>query len=259
VTAFPPKALAALDAAYPETPARLTHGLVDHEMLTIPALVALAAALPEASAETIRSIEDNGSWMVLKRIEQHRDYAQLLRDTLAEIAPIVEPKTGAMIGLEGFVFISSPGAVTPFHFDPEHNILMQIRGNKVMTVFPAADETIVSPEAHEAFHLGQHHRNLAWSDGFAARGIPFGLAAGEAIHVPVKSPHWVKNGDEVSVSLSVTWRSDWSYKEADARAFNHVMRGIRLTPQSPLRWPYDNSAKSFAFRALRKLGLAGRG
>jgi hypothetical protein len=27
--------------------------------------------------------------------------------------------------------------VTPFHFDPEHNILLQIRGRKTMTIFPA--------------------------------------------------------------------------------------------------------------------------
>ncbi len=279
VTAFPETALADLDTAYPESPVRLTHALVDHPLLTLNALAELAATLPGDSveynpgnlpvgiapedipasalsiAETIRSIEENGSWMVLKRIEQHPDYAALLGETLAGVAPLVAAKTGGMLGMEGFVFVSSPGAVTPFHFDPEHNILMQIRGSKVMTLFPAADETIVSPEAHEAFHLGQQHRNLAWQDDFASRGTAQPLTPGDALYVPVKSPHWVQNGDAVSISLSVTWRSEWSYREADARAFNHVLRARGLHPATPARYPADNRAKSIAWRLLRKTGL----
>jgi oxalate decarboxylase/phosphoglucose isomerase-like protein (cupin superfamily) len=281
--AFSSETLAVLDAAYPENIVTLTHSRADHPLLSLTALVELAAALPEASVEynpgalpigiapedvpaprlsvveTIRSIEENGSWMVLKRIEQHPDYAALLAETLAEIEPMVRAKTGAMLGMEGFVFISSPGAVTPFHLDPEHNILLQIRGSKVMTVFDVRDEVIVSPQAHEAFHLGKQHRNLVWQDDYSTRGTAHSLTPGDAIYVPVKSPHWVQNGADVSISLSVTWRSEWSYEEADARAMNHFLRGLSLTPASPKRWPHSNKPKSLAYRALRKLGIAGRG
>ena len=31
-----------------------------------------------------------------------------------------------MMKPQGFIFISSPDAVTPYHFDPEHNILLQL-------------------------------------------------------------------------------------------------------------------------------------
>ena len=277
--AFSADTLGALDRAYPETTLKLAHARTDHHLLSLPALIELAATLPEASVEynpgqlpigiapedvpsprlsiveTIRSIEENGSWMVLKRIEQHPTYAALLAETLAEITPMVKAKTGAMLGMEGFIFISSPNAVTPFHFDPEHNILMQIRGSKVITVFDARDETIVPPAAHEAFHLGQQHRNLSWHDDFAPRGTAYPLAAGEGIYVPVKSPHWVQNGPEVSISLSVTWRSEWSYQEADARAMNHVLRRLSLNPASPKRWPQSNLLKSVAYRGMRKLAL----
>ncbi len=279
MTAFPKAARDLIAANYPEIPIKLTHELVDHPLLTLPSLVKLAAMLPEKDveynrgdlpigiapedipsplldiAETIRSIEQNGSWMVLKLVEQHPDYRDLLETTLAEIEPIVIAKTGEMLTLQGFIFISSPSAVTPFHFDPEHNILLQIRGEKTMTVFPATDETIVSPQAHEAFHLGQHHRNLGWKDEFATKGTEFSLVPGEAIHVPVKAPHWVKNGPQVSISLSVTWRSAWSYEEADARAFNHLLRKFGGRPASPKRLPAHNRAKSVAYRAIRKLGL----
>ena len=274
---FTPQAQARLAALYPETPGKLSHCLLDNDLLGLEALVDLAASLPPASveynpgnlpigidpadvpspalspAETVRSIEANGSWMVLKRIEQSPAYAALLHDTLAEIAPLVKSRTGAMLGSEGFIFISSPGSVTPFHFDPEHNILLQIRGSKTMTVFPADDEALVSPEAHEAFHLGEHHRNQPWRDEFAPKGQAITITPGEAIHVPVKAPHWVKNGPEVSISLSITWRSEWSYAEADARAFNHLLRGMGMKPGSPKRYPGRNLGKSMAARVVRKV------
>ena len=70
-------------------------------------------------------------------------------------------------------------------------------------------------------------------------------------------PHWVKNGPEVSVSLSVTWRSEWSVTESDARAFNAALRKKGIAPASTRRWPARNLAKAYGWRLLRKLGGAG--
>mgnify|MGYP001162055241 FL=1 len=274
---FPPETRKVFAAAYPAAPAKLTHTLLGHDLLTVEALVSLAEALPAdeiehnpgalpigikpadvpkaalSVSETIRKIGEAGSWVVLKRIEQVPAYREFLHAILSELRDLVEPQTGAMMQLEGFVFISSPGAVTPFHFDPEHNILLQIRGSKVMTVFPVEDEAMFSAKVHEDFHLGLHHRNLSWFDGYADKGIPISIGPGEAIHVPVKAPHWVQNGDEPSISLSITWRSDWSYAEADARAFNHVLRKVGLRPASPGPFPARNRAKALGWRVMRKL------
>lgn len=279
---FPSEALIALNTAYPSNATKLFHNLTSHTLLSLERLVELATQLPTDSveynqadlpigidpkdipkpqlgiADTIRSIEENGSWMVLKRIEQVPEYAKLLADTLAEIEPMVTARTGGMLGTEGFIFISSPGSVTPFHFDPEHNILLQVRGSKTMTVFAPGDDTTAPAEVHELFHLGAHHRNLPWRDEFADIGEAVALQPGEAIYVPVKAPHWVKNGPEVSISLSITWRSEWSYSEADTRAFNYELRKIGLTPRNPAAYPSRNRGKSIAYRAIRRVrGLTG--
>ena len=277
---FPPHAHRQFAALYPAQAGKLPHTLADHPLLTLGALAMLAEALPGDSVEwnpgalpigidpadvprgklsvgeTIRAIDTSASWVVLKRIEQVPAYAALLRDALGELEYIVTPRTGTMQQLEGFVFVSSPGSVTPFHFDPEHNILLQLRGTKTMTVFSGADEQLLSAEAQEAFHLGQHHRNLPWDDAFAALGEPVALEPGEAIHVPVKTPHWVQNGPAPSISLSITWRSEWSYAEADARAFNRVIRGMGLRPQRPGAFPARNRGKALAWRAMRRLGVS---
>ncbi len=277
MTAFPD--LDAFASLYPEQPGIVRHGLARHPMFSLASLAELAARLdpatveynrgdlptgvdPEAIpdnglsiAETIRGIETNGSWMVLKFVERDSAYGALLKDTLGELLPVVAPRTGAMHQLEAFIFLSSPHSVTPLHFDPEHNILLQLRGTKTMTVFPQTDAEIAPSDAHERFYQGLAHRNLPWREAYAARGRAFNLRPGDGMFVPVMAPHWVKNGPEVSISFSVTWRSDWTYAVADAHAFNAVLRRVGLKPPLPGRYPAQNRAKALAWRALRRVGV----
>ncbi|MEW4467971.1 transcriptional regulator [Parasphingorhabdus sp. JC815] len=265
-------------ASYPEEPQLLDHNMTANALLTLDALARLGSTLPKASveynpgdlpvgidpedvpenglsiADTILNIESSASWAVLKNIEQVPEYEALLLSLLAEIQPILESKTGKMLQPQGFIFVSSPGAMTPYHFDPEHNILLQLRGEKTMTVFPAGDGIYAPATAHEAYHTGGP-RNLVWREDFAGQGQAFHLTPGKAIFVPVMAPHFVKNGPEPSISLSITWRSDWSFAEADAHAFNHMLRGWGMTPTMPGRFPKHNKGKALSWRILRKLSL----
>lgn len=262
---------------YPEGPHKLAHALGSHPLLGLEALALLAESLPAGSIEynfgnqplgvdgkpeptgipigrTIREIETTNSWAVIKNIEQHPDYARLLEDLLGELRPVIEARTGRMMKLQGFVFVTSAGGVTPYHFDPEHNILLQVRGNKVMTQFPAGDARFAPDEVHETYHTGGG-RELKWREDLLEGGCEFALQPGEAVFVPVMAPHFVRNGTAPSVSLSITWRSEWSFEEADARAFNGVLRKLGLKPKPPGRWPTRNRGKALAWRVLRKVGI----
>lgn len=275
---FPDTARAAFAAAYPDRAAKLSHGLAGHELLTLEALAQLAERMPAASVEynlgklplgvrpedtpanglslgeTIRTIETNGSWAVLKNVERDAAYGALLDRALSELVPLVDRKTGPMLHREAFIFLSSPGSVTPFHMDPEHNILLQIRGEKTMTVFPAGDQELVPAIQSEAFHAGGH-RNLDWRDGFRDRGTAVTLLPGDAIHVPVKAPHFVENGPAVSVSLSVTWRSERSVAEGELHSFNAILRRRKLPTGRISATPEAQGVKRLAYRIMRKLGV----
>ena len=263
--------------AYPDRAAKLSHGLVGHELLTLEALAGLAERMPAACVEynlgklplgvraedtpsnglslgeTIRTIETNGSWAVLKNVERDADYGALLDRALGELAVLVERETGPMLHREAFIFLSSPGSVTPFHMDPEHNILLQIRGEKTMTVFPAGDEELVPAVQSEAFHAGGH-RNLDWREGFRDRGMAVTLLPGDALHVPVKAPHFVENGPVVSVSLSVTWRSERSVAEGELHSLNALLRRRRLPTARVGTRPEAQGVRRLAYRVMRKLG-----
>ena len=275
---FSEDARTAFAAAYPDRATKLGHGLAGHALLTLVALAGLAERMPAdrveynlgklplgvrpedtpsnglTLGETIRTIESNGSWAVLKNVERDADYGALLDRALAELAPIVERETGSMLHREAFIFLSSPGSVTPFHMDPEHNILLQIRGEKTMTVFPAGDEELVPAVQSEAFHAGGH-RNLDWRDAFRDRGMAVTLLPGDAIHVPVKAPHFVENGPAVSVSLSVTWRSDRSVAEGELHSLNGLLRRRRLPVGRIGARPEAQGMRRIAYRIMRKLGV----
>ena len=273
---FDASSRATFAASYPEIPHKLGHYLGDHPLMQLDALAQMAEALPQHSVEynradlplglngekapengigigeTIRNIATTGSWAALKNIEQVPAYNTLLTTLLEELRPTIEAKTGAMLKPQGFIFITSPNGVTPYHFDPEHNILLQLMGSKVMTMFPAGDARYAPDETHETYHTGGG-RDLFWRDDLVAGGRQWPLAPGEALYVPVMSPHFVKNGPAPSVSLSITWRSEWSFAEADARAFNSLLRKAGLAPRAPGRWPATNRAKSFGWRLYRKV------
>lgn len=276
--AFPAASLKQFSEGYPESILALKHSLLGHELMELPALIGLSERLPASViehnlgalpigigqhdvpkhsltvAETIASIENNASWMVLKNIELDPTYKKLLWDVLAEVRPAIEAYTGPMLNLVGFIFISSPGAITPFHSDPEYNILLQTRGQKTMTLYSVFDETIIPPDFHETYHSGGP-RTVPWKDEYEAKGMPYTLNAGDAIYVPLKWPHYVKNGPEVSISLSVTWRSAWSYAEADTRALNRKLRMLGIKPNPPRLLPHRNLAKSLTWRAMAKIGI----
>ena len=272
---FPESAQAKFAGSYPMLPHKLEHSLASHPLLELDALASLARVLPAGSiecnlgdqpvgvdrvpeqladraVETIRHIDSAGCWVGLRNVEQQPEYAELLRSLLQDVRPRIEDKTGPLLNLQSFIFVTSPGGVTPYHFDPEHNILLQLRGSKVMTVFPPGNPTFAADEMHETYHAGGRPE-LPWRPEMEQHGMPFELGPGEAVYVPVMAPHFVRNGPDVSVSISITWRSPWSYAEADARAFNAVLRRIGIKPAAPAPWPRRNLAKAYGWRTLRKL------
>lgn len=273
---FPQSACSKFSESYPEAAHKLSHELDTHPLLELESLAQLAEKLPleflecnsgdqpigvdavpeqlrEQAADTIRNIGAAGCWVGLRNVEQVSEYRELLEVLLDQMRPHIESKTGPMLNLQSFIFVTSPGGVTPYHFDPEHNILLQVRGRKVMNVFPADEPACAPDELHETYHAGGRPE-LPWRDELKQFENAFELAPGDAVYVPVMAPHYVANGDDVSVSMSLTWRSEWSYAEADARSMNGMLRKMGMRPSAPRRWPRRNLLKAYSWRALRKLG-----
>jgi mannose-6-phosphate isomerase-like protein (cupin superfamily) len=239
------------------TPAPLRHGLAGHGLFTLDALADLAGELGAESvaaeaavkplvgsaltahglpadtiAARIRALATEDAWFTLLNIEQALAYRTLVDEVLDGIASGAGVRPGALRRRMGFVFASSPGSVTPAHFDIEHSLLLQLTGHRRIGMGP-----FDSPAARERevrrYWAGSFGRLEAMPEG--DREVE--LAPGTGVYIPPYHPHWVTNGDQTSVSLTVTFFERSNERESRVQVMNERLRRIGLRPR-----PYGASA-----------------
>lgn len=271
-----PSSLGTFASAYPLSPTMLRHRLMDQPLLSFEALAQAALELPPHHVErrtsnavnggdfamdrsddanvasVIRSIGTRGNWVMLRFVEQLPAYRDLLDRLMDEIGPAILPSTGRGLAPKGFVFISSPGTLTPFHFDCEYNILFQLAGDKCFATYPP-NAPWLPRDRHEAYY-GDGNNMLPWNDAYEADATLHQLRPGDAVYVPYASPHWIKAGSEPSISLSITWQSEWSQSVGAALRINPLLRRCGLPGDIP-QWPKTPKWRSLGCRVARKAGL----
>ena len=229
-----------VSARFDNSPFLITHDLASNPLFELERIVALAKGMPSnlieynsgelpksidpnltpanglSVSETIRRIEECQSWMVIKSAESDQEYREVLETCIREVGESLGDTVPEFSNLRSFVFVSSPGAVTPFHIDPESQFLLQIAGDKRIQIFDREDRDIISAkQLRDHWHGG--HRNQPFPAALADRGEWFDMPPGTGVHLPVLSPHWVKVMNSVSISFSVTVRTPAS--EAYRRRF----------------------------------------
>jgi Cupin-like domain len=143
--------------------------------------------------------------------------------------------------------------------DPEHNFLLQIRGRKQVSMFDGEDRELLSDQELERFYA-RGHRNLVFDERNQRKAHVFELAPGDGLYFPVTWPHWVKNGPEVSVSFSITFRTASSDRREILYHVNERMRRLGIRLPAVGRSEFVDEAKYRAFRTLARAhrALGGR-
>ncbi len=211
------------------------------------------AAMKQFSLEdVIRRIESSSAWIVLKSVQQDPDYRILLDDCMAEIERFSDRNLrDNMRDLKASIVVTSPRRVTLYHIDSDCNFLFQIRGSKTFSTFDQNDRAILSEEEIERYYLGDQN-GAKYRDQFQNRATVYQMTPGNAVHVPVLAPHWAKNNDNVSVSLSINFELLAADRRANVYRFNHYLRRAGLKPQAPGHSALRDSAKQLAFKGLNR-------
>jgi D-lyxose ketol-isomerase len=144
----------------------------------------------------------------------------------------------------GFVFVSSPGSVTPAHFDIEHSLCIQLRGERTLTFGEFADAQQRETEVHR-YWTGSFGR----MEALPKTGLDVPLAPGKAAYIPPWTPHWLNNGDAPSLSLTITFFNRDNEDESVVQAFNEKLRKLRVEPRAYGERPAVDRAKSAIMRA----------
>jgi hypothetical protein len=80
----------------------------------------------------------------------------------------------------------------------------------------------------------------------------FELRPGTGVHLPVNNPHWLKNGDNISISLSINYQYKDTRRKNVYQA-NYYMRKMGIKPKPLGNSEIIDSIKSSAVAVSRKI------
>jgi hypothetical protein len=201
--------------------------------------------------EVLERIQTSGAWMMIRRAELVDDYRVILEDCMNEIQDLLQIDLDAVMKVKNaIVFITSPGRVTTYHIDRECNFLLQISGDKAASVFDKTDRLVLPEEEIERYWAVDNNAAV-YKPHLQERATVHKMTPGTGIHIPVNAPHWVKNGNSPSVSLSI----NFEYKaktRSDVYRANFFLRRLGLRPVPPGQSEVRDRAKRLVLPALRE-------
>jgi hypothetical protein len=246
------------------------HGLAYHPLFEPQALLELAARIPKykdfvywqngrvkvddkwdenpgerlSLQETIRNIAHNDSLVILKHAEQDPVYGPVLQEILQRIFSFTSPASQNDIVMgESLIFINSPRRTTAYHLDLESNFLLQIRGEKFCHVHSCTDRSITTYEELEN-HCSGDMNGAIFKPERQSDAHNYHLTPGHGVHFPSTGPHWVENGNEVSVSININFDLTSIHTRLKRiYMLNRRMRKLGLKPAAPGGSPLRDAVK----------------
>jgi hypothetical protein len=204
------------------------------------------SAMPHSKqlTEAFARVHEETSWIKLTQAHLYdADYAHVLDSITAELEALSGLPLRSDITLVTMtLLVSSPNISTPFHIDHETNFLFQLQGSKDVCLFPATDRELVPDQEVERYYAGNFEA-ARYRRQLQSRGTIFRLNPGEVVHHPSLAPHWVKNDDNISVSISINYCMKSLEERARVYQANYVLRMMGLKPTPPGISPLRDSLK----------------
>lgn len=199
--------------------------------------------------DALRQLEDSNAWFIFRGPQQDPAYVDLYRHAMAEIKDRVGGDIESKIKREDLIiFVTSPKRVTAYHIDRECNFILQIHGRKDLYVFDREDRQVLPEEEIERFWTIDHNAPN-YRPELQDRAKTYKLAPGNGVHVPVNCPHWLRNGDNISVTLSVNFQFSNALR-ADIYRANYYLRKLGINPTPPGQSAVLDRAKAMAFSTM---------
>lgn len=247
------------------------HRLAEHPLFTLPRLIQLAMqtrkdhpqdlyydtgkdvaistrwdamGAPPPLEEALERIENNGAWITIHQAQNDPEYAAIYDQCMKEFSSLSGVDFNKVMRVkDALIFITSPNRVTTYHIDRECNFLLQIHGGKMIYVFDSRDHEVLPEDEIERFWTVDNNAPT-YKPQFQERSRPYHLEPGNGVHLPVNWPHWLKNDNNISVSLSVnfTWKD--SERGNVYRANHYLRKYLKVNPRPPFESPLSDGMKN---------------
>jgi hypothetical protein len=204
-----------------------------------------------AAADLIRKIGTAQAWVILKHVEREPGYSSVLENCICDILDLSGRDLLRKVKwFEAILFITSPNRVTEYHIDREVSWILQIRGDKEIHLFDRADKDIVPDEELEVYWTADN-RAARYKPEYESRAIVYEMRPGTGVHIPINTPHWLRNKNDISITLNVNFQFHDQYW-ANLYKANYYLRRAGLKPHPPGDHPLADRVKSLAFTAVQR-------
>ena len=207
----------------------------------------------------IENIRSSSGYIMVRSPEVLPAFRDLYRDLVADVGDTVRARGFGPEATEPmlYLFISSPNAVTPFHFDRQSNFLFQLRGSKVVTIFKPWDPRVITQLEYEHHISRKELAAVKWKPEAESLGTAFDFQPGEALHIPYCGGHHVTNGPgDLSISLAIFFNHQRNEERMRALLFNRRVRPylakVGTEPGPVARHRRADAFKARAFSALSR-------
>jgi hypothetical protein len=193
--------------------------------------------------ETIQRIESAGAFIILKRAESDPAYAEVLQRCMSDLLEVSGRELAKrMRRQEVILFITSPRRITTYHIDSETNFLLQLHGEKDISIFSKFDREVLPEDEIERFWC-EDNNAAVYKPQLQHHADVVRLKPGNGVHIPVNAPHWVQNDNNISVSVSINYHN-WDREYAHLYTANYFLRRkLGLSPTPPARSALLDSIK----------------
>ncbi len=203
-------------------------------------------------AELVEEIEKGQTWIILKHIEREPGYREVFESCICDILDLTGRNIVKSIKwFEAILFITSPNRVTKYHIDRECSWLLQIHGDKDIHIFDRADKDVLPDDELEQYWV-VNNLSAVYKPQYESRAMVYHMRPGTGVHSPVNTPHWLQNGNNVSVSLSINFQFH-EYAWENLFKANYYLRRAGLIPTPPGKYPLADRIKSRAYTAVQSM------
>ena len=200
--------------------------------------------------ESLRNISEAKAWVLLRHVQADPAYRVLIDYALDSIQPEIERKDPGMYYRAGWIFVAAPHTTTPFHIDRNHGILLQVRGAKTVYVWDAEDTEVVTDRARDVFHARHDLELVKWHEEFRERAHVFKLGPGMGVYIPETCAHLVETNDEPSTTISLTYSTSATRRDAMVHVMHDLMHRKGIEPPAVGKRPLLDTLTYAAAAAL---------
>jgi len=171
--------------------------------------------------ELIEMVRRGRLCLRIKKMVRHHEGLRRIVERLCREMTECQPGLRTL-NHDGDLEISSPAALTYYRCDAQPSVFWQIRGCRVISVYPTGEPFVDPGSLEEAIACGSR-KPLYFEPAFDDASHKYSQTAGDALSLPQHTPYRIINDQCLSVTLTTNCQTRESLRRNQIHRANHML------------------------------------